>query len=433
MRSSRNALIQNRELSVSLLDQDNIVLTSPKRVRIGQVLAMLFAIGTGITGCEALGKVFSGLAFDIGAPILFFASTIANYKMLNKEVIAVLNIGFMSLFKHVNHFISPAKISLLSLGLLFSSVFGFAMGILTRAAIINLPAHFAFVAPIAKWLEIPGSFFAVISFTCSSLLMAKTLADNIKKQRLLHKIRRRFYNMFADRTPAEKILIGLAFTCLCTITSSLVLLGQTHTLEACADEQKNLLLKWKDDIAGIVDITNIIFTRVGGLLIQIPFTLQTLVRPLTTLFIKKRNQNTSVQDHEIQLPPHEKLNIFLLICSIFTAVGSGLIALSGKAINFINISGALGAFLNTMAGTFGNNLPAETLDEVDVEVATATPSSSARVFHRIGSPDVVPGEERVIVEVDEPIDRHADKPPVIVIENPASPSVTLATPSLRSV
>jgi hypothetical protein len=331
--------------------------------RTGHALAGLFAVGTGITGIEAFGKSIAGIPFYIGAPILFGASTIANYKMLNREVISLLTSGANDFFKSDQAYLPPIKFFELLVGLSFSAVFGTGIGVLTREAILSLPERFSFFSALGVWLEIPADVLAVVTFFCISSLMTKTIADLVKSKHLTQKIARLSKKLFAEKSYQQTICLAASIIFLTSLTLFIVMLGQSQTLEACADSQTRLLENISEHSTDFSPITNLIFTRIGALLIQLPFALKTIVKPTLPLLIKHKQTTTlsvimpndnTIQPVEIKT---DKPSKFLLACSLITSVGSGFLALSGKTLTTLTALGAIGSFINTFAASFGNNLP----------------------------------------------------------------------------
>lgn len=388
-----------------LEDEEFIILPSKTGIAVGKTVTSIFAISSGVTGVGSLAKSVKGIPFYISAVILFLGSAHANYKLVNKEVISIISLGPKAIFSSKNKPMKGFKLISLIIASFWAICFGVAIGFLGREAGLTLPNSFEFLSKLGPWIEIPVDISALITLTALCGLMIKTAADLITSEETCGELKKIFNKIFAEKSFINKLFTGFAIGFLASVTLALVLIGQRDTLAACKAAQMRFILKLNENIEKEADLVTTILTEVFSLLIQLPFTFKTVLKPIIFIFLPSKENIAETTVVENTQPKHSKL---LFLTSFINSIASAFIALSGRAFTWRGLIGALGAAINTLLGSIGNNL--ELGDDVVVlqsgeskTVVPVTPVAGTAYIHQAfanaGLDDDKPRHQQVIIEI----------------------------------
>jgi hypothetical protein len=380
----------------------------------GKIIALIFAIGTGVTAMAALTVLVSGPAFFILAPLLCVATTYANYRMTKNDVANILLGGIKGLFTYdladeahkdaeghdTRKLIPLHKRIFLAVGILFSLTFGVALGALTFNATLALTATFPFLTAVSVLLPPIGILLGIDTFFCLFSLMVKAFSELAKTDNLLQKIKHGFVDMFwfnAERDAGkptwqvvlERGLVAIAATTMVVATLGLIMWGKINTLMNCANAFADILMKIPHASAVAVNVVSNILVNVCALIAQIPFVLKTALTPIFMLFAAPLPK--SIQEDIGEVKPMTTKKKFettaLFTASIFSSGAMAAIAMSHKVLNAFTVLAGVGAFLDGVtSNTVNALLSAREKVVVTKKIQTSIGNSTVKIHVDLGTP-----------------------------------------------
>ena len=382
-----------------------------RKAKLGRIIALIFAIGTGVTAAAALAALTSGIPFILLASTLCVATTYANYQMTKNDVANVLEGGLKGLFStdeedaegnNVKKLIPWRKRIMLGIGILFSLTFGGALGALTFGSALALSTAFPVLAAVSFLLPPLGVLLGFVTFICLTSLMVKAFSDLAKTENLPQKIKDGFVELFSRhpvrdagkstlRFVCERVAVGVMAASLIVLTLGLIAWGKINTLMSCARAFNDILLKIPHASAAATAVVSTVLVNFCALIAQIPFMLKTGLTPILMLFKappSKQEQEDMADVPPMPMPSSKKWSIAgLFLASALSSAAMAAIAMAGKVLNALTLLGGFGAFLDGFTSSSVNAI-LSSKEKVVVTKKIETPSggSTVKIKLTLGTP-----------------------------------------------